>query len=65
MIAESIADYLTEHGIKQATLSRRTGLSRRCLSLALRGLRKINVEEYALICNALNVPYDYFFKDQK
>lgn len=63
MIAESIATYLKEHGIKQAALGRQTGLSRRCLSLSLRGMRKISVEEYGMICDALKVPYDFFFRE--
>lgn len=62
MIAEAIAKYMAEHHIKQAVLCRRTGLSRRSVSLALRGMRKISVEEYAQICDALNISYDYFFR---
>lgn len=61
MIADEIARYIRENGIKQAFLCERTGLTKHSVSAALHGRRKISVEEYAKICAALNVPYEYFF----
>jgi len=61
MIAQAIAAYLKENGIKQKLLCERTGLTSHCISLALNNKRKLSVDEYAEICAALNVPYDFFF----
>lgn len=61
MIAKAIADYLRENGIKQSFICKKTGLTQYSISCALKGKRKLSVEEYGLICNALNVTYDFFF----
>lgn len=61
MIATAIALYLKENGIKQSHLCEKTGLTKHCISLSLSNKRKLSVDEYEKICNALNVPYDFFF----
>lgn len=61
LVWESIAAYLASNGIKQIFLSDRTGLSPQCISFILQGKRRLDVEEYARICHALGVSYDYFF----
>lgn len=60
MVYERIADYLTDKGIKQAFLSRETGLSANAVSQILKGERKITIEEYISICTALGVELSYF-----
>lgn len=69
MIRKRIANYMEQNGIKQIHLSQKTGISPQAISSLLRGDRNLDVEEYAKICDALNVPYDYFMpedtKDQK
>lgn len=61
MIATAIALYMQENGIKQSFLSEKTGLTKHCISFALKGKRKLNVEEYEMICDALGVSCDYFY----
>lgn len=60
MIAESIAGYMRDHGIKQKYVCQKTGLSKYIISCAFHGKRKLSVEEYKKICEALNLPYEYF-----
>lgn len=63
MVHERIADYLTDKGIKQSFLVRETGMSANAISCTLKGERKLTVEEYAAICNALGVKPSAFFDD--
>ncbi len=62
MVADAIAKYMTEKGIKQVFLCEKCGLSKHSVSLILKNKRKVDVEEYRKICDALEVPYDYFFE---
>lgn len=63
MIYQRIAEYLTEKGIKQSIVAEKAGLSRMAMSEALRGKRKIEVEEYAAICEALELPPEKFINE--
>lgn len=57
-----IKRHLDENGITQAFLSRKTGISRSKLNLALNGNRRLSFEEYELICGALGLPVDLFLE---
>ncbi|MDR1567508.1 MAG: helix-turn-helix domain-containing protein [Streptococcaceae bacterium] len=61
MIAKAIAEYMKENGIKQTFICEKTGMTKHSVSCALNGKRKLSVEEYELICKALNMTYDFFF----
>lgn len=52
--AERIMKYIKENGIKQAFISKKTGINKSTLSAKLRGKTKIYAEEIELICWALN-----------
>ena len=39
----------------------KTGITRHALCTALNGSRNMDVEEYAKICDALGLDYEYFF----
>ncbi len=65
MIAKAIREYMKENGIKQSFICDKTGMTRHSISSALKGERKLSIEEYARICKALNVPYNYFFEKSK
>lgn len=65
MITLAIATYLKEQGIKQTVISEKTGLTKQIICSALKGKRTLSVDEYEKICRALNVPYDFFFKNLK
>ncbi len=57
-----IKKHLDENGITQAFLSRKTGISKSKLNLALNGNRKLSFEEYELICGALGLPVGLFLE---
>ena len=60
--ALEIKRYLEDNGISQAFIIRKTGIEVSKLSLALNGIRRLTMEEYALICGALGVNTDKFLK---
>lgn len=62
MVRQRIADYLGHKGIKQAFICEKTGMTPQALGAALKRDRKIDIDEYIAICDALNLPYDYFIK---
>ena len=57
-----IRGYLDEKGISQAFVSKKTGIPLPKLNLALNGKRRLTLDEYALICGALEVNADRFLK---
>lgn len=63
MVGTLIKNYLSENGIKQTFLAQKTGLTDAVVSDICIHDRKIDCIEYYKICNALNVPFDYFLKD--
>lgn len=65
MIVPEIAEYVKEHGITQSFLSDKTGLHPKCISNSLMCRRKMRIDEYMKICDALEVSYDYFYELHK
>jgi hypothetical protein len=63
MVVDSIVKYMQARGIKQSFVCEKTGLSKQCISQSLGGKRKLALEEYMKICDALCVPYGYFFTE--
>lgn len=55
-----IKKYLSDNGITQVFVSKKTGIEPDKLSFALNGKRRITLEEYAAICWALGVNTDKF-----
>lgn len=63
MVGTLIKDYLDENGIKQSFLAKRAGLTNSQVSdICIHG-RKIDCVEYKKICDALNLPLDFFLKE--
>lgn len=62
MVKQAIANYIQSNGIKSAFLAQKTGMSAQSICNALKGKRKLEVDEYAKICEALGVNYDFFFQ---
>lgn len=60
MVGQRIKAYLTENGIKQSFLSEKTDIPDPILSKMLAEQRKITVEEYYSICQALKVQMPFF-----
>lgn len=65
MVGKLIKEYLVENGIKQSFLSQKTGLSESVISDICIHDRKLDVIEYKKICDALNVPLNYFVDKAK
>lgn len=63
MIGIKVKKYLDENGIKYSFLSEKIGMPMNVLSPLLSGKRKMSVEEYFAICEALGVPVDTFEPD--
>lgn len=61
-IAGAIQEYLIANKIKQSTISEKCGWSKQKTSVIVRGQQKMTAEEMAAICEALGVPYDYFYR---
>ena len=62
-VGERIKAYMDEKGIKQVFVSRKTGIPKEKLCSSLNGNRKLQFEEYELICGALDVNTDKFIKE--
>lgn len=60
MKGTDIKNYLEENGIKQSFLSEKTGIPAPILNMMLNDNRKIEANEYMRICDALDLPLDYF-----
>lgn len=55
-----IKAYIENTGRTQSYVSKKTGISPSQLNHSLNGKRKITVEEYELICKALEIPSSTF-----
>lgn len=64
MVREAIKQYVKKMGIKQNVLAKNAGMTQQALCAILNGSRGIDVEEYIAICDALNLPYDYFIDNR-
>lgn len=60
MVREAIAKYLEDNGIKQNKIASKIDMSPVTFNTIINGTRKIDIEEYVKICNALGVSYDLF-----
>lgn len=54
-VSKKIKAYLVENGITQTHISRKTGIPKVKLNLALNGNRRLTFDEYSSICWALGV----------
>lgn len=56
----AIKKYLKANGIKQTYVSEKTGIPAPILNMMLNDSRKIEVNEYIKICDAIGVPLEQF-----
>lgn len=61
MIQQRVVAYVKGKGIKQVYLSEQTGLSPAAISSIMNFKREIEVDEYAKLCEALEVPFGFFY----
>jgi len=59
-VREQIKRYLGASGVSQVWLSNKIGMNPSTLSVTLNEKRILQAEEFFLICDALNVSYNYF-----
>ncbi len=64
-MGSKIKKYLFDNGITQRFVCQKTGIPSNTFSTMLNNKRKITVEEYALICNALGLSLEYLFEKDK
>jgi len=60
-VSLAIKDYLTTHGIKQSFVAKQCGWSRQKINCIVNGKQNITADEMVTVCDAVGVPYDYFF----
>lgn len=61
-VGKKIKSYLESNGITQAFVAKRTGIPVQKLNLSLNGKRRLDFDEYELICGALSVGIDKFLE---
>ena len=61
-VSLAIQDYLKTNKIKQTVIAEKCGWSKQKTRMIVRGQQKMAAEELAAICEALDVPYDFFYK---
>lgn len=62
MIGAEIKNYISEAGLKFGAVAEKAGIPANTFSAMMNGKRKITVEEYFMICKALNVSPEEFYK---
>ena len=60
-VSIAIKDYLITHGIKQSFVAEKCGWSKQKTNCIVNGKQKITADEMRTVCDAVGVPYDYFF----
>ena len=64
-IGTKIKDYISSKGISLTYVANRIGVSVPSFSQKLSGAVKISLEEYLAICRTLDVPFDFFLKEDE
>lgn len=57
----AIKKYLTDRGIRQSFVSEKCGWTKQKMYAITSEKQKVTADEYRLICDAVGVPYDYFY----
>ena len=63
MVAQALAKYVDDKGIKQKAIASAIGISPQAMSETLAGKRMLSADEYRDICRFLEVPYEKFMAD--
>lgn len=61
-VGQKIKTYLEDNGITQTYVANKTGIPVQKLNLSLNGNRRLDFNEYELICGALSVGADKFLE---
>lgn len=60
-VAQAIRGYLVSHGIRQTFVAEKCGWPKQKVNAIVCGKKKMTADEMAIICNAIGVPYDFFY----
>lgn len=60
MIKDKMRNYIKNSGVKQSVLAQKTGMSPQAISTFMNCKRDLDIEEYAKLCDALGVNYEFF-----
>ena len=60
MIGAEIKGYLQENGLKQKIIAEKSHMSVQTLNAILNEQRKLETEEYFILCKVIGVSVDYF-----
>ncbi len=60
-VETAIRNYLVSHGIKQSFVAEKCGWTKQKVSAIARGKKRILADDYGALCEAIGVPYDYFY----
>lgn len=63
-IVAKITDYLDSHGISNAFVADKIGMTPQALGQTLLGKRKMTVDEYRKICAALEKDLSFFMEEE-
>lgn len=64
-ISVYVRKYLDGRGIKQSFLADQCGWSKQKTNRIINGKQKMTVEDMSAVCEALGLPYDYFYNAAK
>lgn len=63
-VEKNVRDFLKRRGIKQTFIAEKCGWTKQRTSNLVCGKKKMTADELAAICEAVEVPYDYFYHVQ-
>ncbi len=63
-VEKNIRAFLKQKGIKQTHIAEKCGWTKQRISNLVCGKKKMTADELAAICEAVGVPYDYFYHMQ-
>ena len=64
-VRQAVFDYIDDHGIKITHVADRGNMTKQKLNLIKRGAQRMSLTDYLTICDALQLPYSYFFEEAK
>ena len=63
-VVKNLTDYLDANGIKQAHVANKCGWNRQKMNSICSGNQRVSMDDYIKICDALGLPYDFFFRTE-
>jgi len=60
-VSQAVKQYIESNGIKQTFLAEKCGWTKQKMSSIITGRKRMGADEMASICDAVGVPYDFFY----